>query len=39
MRYLDLKLGYHCNNNCVHCIIVDQCKVMAEDFLMLNLPK
>lgn len=24
MRYLDLKLGYHCNNNCVHCIIVDQ---------------
>ena len=24
MSYLDLKLGYKCNNNCVHCVVSDQ---------------
>ncbi len=24
MTYLDLKLGYGCNNNCLHCVIADQ---------------
>lgn len=23
-KYLDLKLGYDCNNNCKHCVIADQ---------------
>ena len=23
-KYLDLKLGYNCNNNCVHCVISEQ---------------
>lgn len=24
MAYLDLKLGYGCNNNCIHCVVSDQ---------------
>jgi MoaA/NifB/PqqE/SkfB family radical SAM enzyme len=24
MKYTDIKLGYDCNNNCVHCVIADQ---------------
>ena len=24
MKYTDIKIGYNCNNNCVHCVIADQ---------------
>lgn len=24
MAYADIKLGYSCNNNCIHCVIADQ---------------
>jgi MoaA/NifB/PqqE/SkfB family radical SAM enzyme len=24
MAYADIKLGYTCNNNCIHCVITDQ---------------
>ena len=26
MKYADIKLGYSCNNNCLHCVITDQKK-------------
>lgn len=30
MNYADIKLGYACNNNCIHCVIIDQKKKSNE---------
>lgn len=30
MRHIDLKLGYACNNNCIHCVITQQIKASID---------
>jgi len=37
MNYLDLKLGYACNNNCIHCVIKDNYDSCVKKGININL--
>jgi len=37
MKNLDLKLGYSCNNNCIHCVITDYKKELIRNKISLDL--